>query len=57
MWPRFVKQVCEDEYHADQDNREACRRIWRQYIAYNAVSKTDEEFCSTYDELCRMNIR
>lgn len=52
MWPRLVKQVCEKEYVANEDNRVACRRIWQRYISDVTEKKTDEEFCRTFDELC-----
>ncbi len=54
MWPKYVNQVCENDYHPSADNCESCLRIWRRYVSDETRTVTDAEFSKVFNTLCSM---
>lgn len=53
-WPRYVKLVCDSSFVADDDSRSKCRYKWRQYVADDSKTFTDEDFNRVFDWLCNL---
>lgn len=54
LWERLVQQTCDPDFHPGEEDKIACRRIWRHYVADEANNYSDAEFNSVFDALCQL---
>jgi hypothetical protein len=54
LWPRYMRQVCNEAFMVDANAREACRRVWRLYVCDETGKVSDADFEKTFDVFCDM---